>query len=508
MVDVSTKGDTTFRDIASCRRITAINNEASDADIASAAGTGSNGAVTGRYLTQLFLGTDSGSGEHALAQVRAGHDGTGTDENGYFSIHTNSGAEGTPNIAAGETLTERLSINAVGLVRVFGDLQVDGDLDVAGGIQFTDNQLTIHTVSDTVLRDVGFIARRSGNTTSGAPSGTADATATATLAASTTVVLTAGGSATDDAYNGWYITDGTDVAIITDYVGGTTTATLESAWTGATGAGVSVSLYAKSHVGTFYDESTDRLKFAYLANVTTDEFAYQGNVDVEAKNLDLEGTLRVDDTTDSTAPSNGSARFLGGVGIAKALFLGDGDDSTSASTGELVVNGGAATSGNIYAGGNLRVLDATESDSTTTGSGVFTGGVGVGGNLNVGGNLVVEGDLTYVSTSEILIEDKLIDLGVGFNGQTVGSETDANADGGGISLQGTTDKTITYSDSTNGAIFQAWSFSESLQIPSARALYFGDAETDGSWRMRDNGGTFSIDKRESGTYVNKWELTA
>lgn len=507
MVDVSTKGDTTLRDIAACRRITAINNEASDADIAAAAGTGTNGAVTGRYLTQLFLGTDSGSGTHALAQVRVGHDGTGTDENGYFSIHTNAGAEGTPNIAAGETLTERLSINAVGLVRVFGDLQVDGDLDVSGGIQFTDNQLTIHTVSDTTLRDVGFIARRSGDTTSGAPSGTADVTATATLAASTTLVFTAGASATDDAYNGWYVTDGTDVAIITDYVGATTTATLESAWTGATGAGVSVSLYAKSHVGTFYDESTDRMKFAYVANVTTDEFIYQGNVDVEAKNLDLEGTLNVDDTTDSTGGTSGAMVIDGGLGIAKAMFLGNGDDSSSTSTGELVVNGGAGISANLYAGGNLRVLDATESDSTTTGAVVITGGVGIGANLNVGGNLVVEGDLSYLSTTEIQIEDKLIDLGVGFNGQTVGSETDANADGGGISLQGTTDKTITYADSTNGAIFQAWSFSESVEIPLARALYFGDAETDGSWRMRDNAGDFVIEKRESGTYVEKWNLS-
>jgi hypothetical protein len=508
MTDISTFGDVRFRDINRCRQVTSVNNEGSDADIGSATGTGSNGAVTGRYLTQLFLGTDSGSGQHALAQTRIGHDGVGTDENGYFSIHTNSGAEGTPNIAAGESLTERLSINAAGLVRVFGDLQVDGNLDVTGGIQFTDNQITIHTVAETTLRDVGYIAQRSKDATSGATAGTAtEAITGATVFAANTVTFPVGvvGDGTDDYYNGWFLKVGAEIVKVTDFVGATRVATIDPAWGLQPTNGAAVDAYAQSHVGTFYDESTDRIKFAYIADNSADEFTYQGNVDVEAKNWDLEGTLNVDDTTDSTSTSTGSAVLAGGLGVAKAMFVGDGDDSTSISTGEAVVNGGTGISANLYVGGNLRVTDAAESDSSTSGSAVFTGGVGVGANISISGNLVVEGDSTNLSTANLQIEDKLIEIGVP-ESPTVPDDA-LTADGGGFALQATTDKTITYSYSATGAIFNTWDSSESIAIPLDRALYFGDAETDGTWRVRDNGSDFlRIERREAGTYNSKWHL--
>lgn len=64
--------------------------------------------------------------------------------------------------------------------------------------------------------------------------------------------------------------------------------------------------------------------------------------------------------------------------------------------------------------------------------------------LYVVGNLDISGSSTVIDTTTLTVEDKNIELG------TSGSPSDATADGGGITLKGTTDKTITYSN-TNTA---------------------------------------------------------
>ena len=59
------------------------------------------------------------------------------------------------------------------------------------------------------------------------------------------------------------------------------------------------------------------------------------------------------------------------------------------------------------------------------------------------GNLDISGTTTTIDTTNLLVEDKNIELGV-----TTAAATDAGADGGGITLKATTDKTIAYSNST------------------------------------------------------------
>lgn len=100
-------------------------------------------------------------------------------------------------------------------------------------------------------------------------------------------------------------------------------------------------------------------------------------------------TLTVSSTTDSTVTTDGSATFVGGVGIAKRLNAGsvkcfDSTQSTTTSTGCLQLVGGLGAAGNIYAGGIIVSTNATSSTTTGTGCGIFIGGVGIGENLNVG----------------------------------------------------------------------------------------------------------------------------
>ena len=78
-------------------------------------------------------------------------------------------------------------------------------------------------------------------------------------------------------------------------------------------------------------------------------------------------------------------------------------------------------------------------------------------NVTIPGDLTVQGTTTTISTSEVLLEDKNIELG------KITTPTDITADGGGITLKGTTDKTINWVDATD-----AWTFSENIDLTAGK----------------------------------------
>jgi hypothetical protein len=77
--------------------------------------------------------------------------------------------------------------------------------------------------------------------------------------------------------------------------------------------------------------------------------------------------------------------------------------------------------------------------------------------VTITGNLTVNGTTTNINTQNLVVEDKNIIIG------DVATPTDITADGGGITLKGTTDKTISWIDATD-----AWTFSEHISIASAK----------------------------------------
>jgi len=86
-----------------------------------------------------------------------------------------------------------------------------------------------------------------------------------------------------------------------------------------------------------------------------------------------------------------------------------------------------------------------------------TGAVTFDGNLTVQGDLTVNGTEVIINTQTLEVEDKNVIIG------KVATPTDVTADGGGITLKGTTDKTITWLDATD-----AWTLSEHVSIASAK----------------------------------------
>ena len=73
-------------------------------------------------------------------------------------------------------------------------------------------------------------------------------------------------------------------------------------------------------------------------------------------------------------------------------------------------------------------------------------------NITITGNLTVNGATTTVNSTTLTVDDKNIELG------STASPTDSTADGGGITLKGTTDKTILFENDTD-----SWNFNQNIE---------------------------------------------
>jgi hypothetical protein len=94
----------------------------------------------------------------------------------------------------------------------------------------------------------------------------------------------------------------------------------------------------------------------------------------------------------------------------------------------------------------------------------FTGAIS-GTDLTLSGNLTVNGTTTNINSTNLVIEDKNIILA------DVETPTDTTADGGGITLKGTTDKTFNWVDSTD-----AWTSSEHINLASGKTLKYNGTD--------------------------------
>lgn len=95
------------------------------------------------------------------------------------------------------------------------------------------------------------------------------------------------------------------------------------------------------------------------------------------------------------------------------------------------------------------------------GNGVTETGVTIddSNNLVVPGDFTVNGTTTTIDSTTLLVEDKNIEMGV------VGTPTDITADGGGITLKGDTDKTITWDNANdNWTANQSWNIATGLDF--------------------------------------------
>jgi len=97
--------------------------------------------------------------------------------------------------------------------------------------------------------------------------------------------------------------------------------------------------------------------------------------------------------------------------------------------------------------------------ATTLSIGASTGTTTINNDVVITGNITVNGTTTTINSTTYNVDDKNIELGA------VNTPTDTTADGGGISLLGTTTKSIVW-DNAN----QNWTSSENWNIPTGKVF--------------------------------------
>ena len=219
-----------------------------------------------------------------------------------------------------------------------------------------------------------------------------------------------------------------------------------------------------------------------------------GNVGIAKSNptqtLDVNGTAAV---SGALTQGGNNVVTVGDTGTVTSTMIADGtivnaDVSASAAIGLSKLATGALPTGITVASANIVDGTIVNADVSATaeiavsklangtarqllqtdaaGTGVeFTSNVDVPGtldvtgvatfdsNVTVGGNLTVNGTTATIDSTTLVVEDRNIEMGA------VTTPSDTTADGGGITLKGATDKTLTWVNSTD-----CWTFNQALNL--------------------------------------------
>jgi len=270
-------------------------------------------------------------------------------------------------------------------------------------------------------------------------------------------------------------------------------------------AGVAGVLTATSFSGSGANLTDVSASTDYIVSVATTT----GNLNVSAA-ATITGAVDANATTDSTSSTTGALTAAGGVGIAKDLFVGDAidvtkdlkvgaaatitgavnidatTDSTSTSTGALIVDGGLAVAKNVYIGAGLSVAGTlTYEDVTSVDSvGMVTAKSGVnvsGGELNVGLGFSVgnAGVATFSGTADVHLKDN-VQLKVGDGG----SDFYMYHDGSNTHVKNDTGKLLLNTSANQFGVLHGSDDAIISKVDGAVELYFDNSK---KWETTNDG---------------------
>ena len=195
------------------------------------------------------------------------------------------------------------------------------------------------------------------------------------------------------------------------------------------------------------------------------------------------GSIDLDANAEITADAVGGITLTSTEAAADAIVLHASDaaggiDLKVNSTTPLSID---ADSADFAATVQVNVDNATQASSTTSGALTVDGGVGIVKNLYVGGNLVVQGDTTTVETTNMLVEDPIVQLGSASAGNAA-----ADGDRGFIfSLSGSASQAFWWDNSaTEFVLAPTTSSAGGTEVAKSGSLYsklhIGELDADGA----------------------------
>ena len=165
---------------------------------------------------------------------------------------------------------------------------------------------------------------------------------------------------------------------------------------------------------------------------------------------------------DNTAVTGGS---YGGAGTVGTFTVDAQGRLTAAANSTISITASQVSdrATNLVTG-----LTGTANEIAVSNSGVgavtlsLPANVTISNNLTVSGDLTVQGNTVTLNTATLTVEDKNVVLA------NVATPTDITADGAGITVLGSTDKTLNWVDATD-----AWTSSEHFNLLAGKSFYIG-----------------------------------
>jgi hypothetical protein len=203
----------------------------------------------------------------------------------------------------------------------------------------------------------------------------------------------------------------------------------------------------------------------------------------------MPNTIQIKRSAGSTAPTSltrgelayaeGSTVMWIGSGTSATVtplnYLNLGSASIQTAAGQYTFTGNMTFSGTVGMGAVTATAPAGTDNSSRVATTAWVrtyseatylplAGGSVAGNLTVGGNLTVNGTVTTINSTTVSVDDINIVLG------DTASPTNATADGGGITLRGTTDKTLNWLNAAS-----AWTSSEDFNLVTGKVYEINGA---------------------------------
>jgi len=135
----------------------------------------------------------------------------------------------------------------------------------------------------------------------------------------------------------------------------------------------------------------------------------------------------------------------------------------------ITLRDSTSTTDAVALGETLSILGTSNEIDVTVGSNTVTVGlpndVTIGNDLIVTNNLTVNGTTTTINSTTLSVDDKNIEMG------SVDTPDDTTANGGGITLKGATDKTISWSSATG-----YWTSNQDWNVASGKRFYINGTD--------------------------------